>query len=171
MPVSRFFTIRSSSNRFHASVLEVLVRQRAVCRRRETIRTFIFRLDATGYRAPRNEEFMSMDRLSRVIAGGCLTLALSMVITASGCRSMKNDVPKGKQFSTNGNPPAVGFNSDAHPNTSIGNGMYPGNGSDPNAMGSGAQPQFGTPANGLSPLGTPTSGRYGAPGTAGSAPN
>jgi hypothetical protein len=116
-----------------------------------------------------------MDRLSRAIAGGCLALALGIVITASGCRSMRNDVPKGKQFSTNGNPPAVGFNSDAHPNTSIGNGMYQGNGSDANAMGggggSGAQPQFGTPTPGTSPLGMPTANRYGMPGTAGAAPN
>ena len=41
-----------------------------------------------------------MDRLSRVIAGGCLTLASGMVLTASGCRSMRNDVPKGKPYST-----------------------------------------------------------------------
>ena len=112
-----------------------------------------------------------MDRLIRVITGGFLTLSLGIVITASGCRSMRNDVPKGKQFSTNGNPPAVGFNSDAHPNTSIGNGMYQGNGSDPNAMGSGAGPQFGTPTPGMSPSGLPTANRYSPPGTAGSVPN
>ena len=112
-----------------------------------------------------------MDRLSRIFVGGCFTLALGFVLTASGCRSMKNDVPKGKQFSTNGNPPAVGFNSDAHPNTSIGNGMYPGNGSDPNAMGSGAQPQFGTPTPNASPLNLPTNNRYGPAGTAGALPN
>ncbi len=49
-----------------------------------------------------------MDRLSRVIASGSLTLAMAsgIVVSASGCRSMRNDVPKGKPYSTNGNPPA-----------------------------------------------------------------
>ena len=112
-----------------------------------------------------------MDRLSRIFASGCFTLCLSIVVSASGCRSMRNDVPKGKPFSTNPASPGVGFNSEPHPNTSIGNGMYPGNAPDANAGGSGAQPQFGTPTPGTSPLGMPTTGRYGPPGAAGSATN
>ena len=109
-----------------------------------------------------------MDRLSRVIAGGCLTLAFATVLSASGCRSMRNDVPKGKPYSTTGNPPAVGFNSDPHPSTSVGNGMYSPNGSDPGAVGGAAgQPQYGTPAPGASNYGAPTNNRYGPVGTAG----
>jgi hypothetical protein len=110
-----------------------------------------------------------MDRLSRRIVGGCFALALGFVVTASGCRSMRNDVPKGKQFSTNGSSPAVGFNSDPHPSTSV--GQYPGYPSDPNAAGGAGQPQFGTPTPNTSPLGMPTNNRYGAPGTAGGLPS
>jgi hypothetical protein len=113
---------------------------------------------------------MSMDRLSRVIAGGCMTLAVGLMFSASGCRSMRNEVPKGKQFSTNGAAPSVGFNSDPHPSTSVGNGMYQPNGGDL-AGGGGAQPQFGTPPSTGSPLGAPTSNRYGPVGTAGGMPN
>ena len=112
-----------------------------------------------------------MDRLSRVFAGGCLALCVGIVVSASGCRSMRNDVPKGKPFPTNGPSPSVGFNSEPHPNTSVGNGMYPGSPPDANAMSTGAQPQFGTPTPGTNPLGMPTSNRYGQPGTSGSATN
>jgi hypothetical protein len=169
-PVSRFFTFRFSSNRFHPSIPEVLVRQRSDRRRRrETIRKLILRLDASWYRAPGNEEFMSMDRLSRVIVGGCLTLAVGFVCTASGCRSSRNDVPKGKPFSTNANSPSVGFNSDPHPSTSV--GQYPGYPSDPNAAGGAGQPQLGTPTPSTSPLNLPTNNRYGPTGTSGGLPN
>jgi hypothetical protein len=112
---------------------------------------------------------MSMDRLSRLMFGGCFALALGFVFTASGCRSMRNDVPKGKQFSTNGNSPAVGFNSDPHPSTSV--GQYPGYPSDPSASAGAGQAQFGTPTPNTSPLGMPTNNRYGPTGTAGIAPN
>jgi hypothetical protein len=113
---------------------------------------------------------MSMDRLSRVIAGGCLTLALGIVVSASGCRSARNDVPKGKPYSTNGNPPAVGFNSDPHPSTSVGNGMYQPN-ADANGAGGGANPQYGTLAPNMSPTGMPTGNRYGPVGTNGTTPS
>lgn len=115
-----------------------------------------------------------MDRLTRVIASGSLTLAMAsaIAVSASGCRSARNEVPKGKPYSTNGNPPAVGFNSDPHPSTSVGNGMYQPNGSDPNGIGSGANPpQYGTLTPNTSPLGMPTANRYGPVGTAGTAPN
>ncbi len=110
-----------------------------------------------------------MDRLSRVMVGGCFTLALGFVLTASGCRSMHNDVPKGKPFSTNGNSPAVGFNSDPHPSTSV--GQYQGYPSDPNAAAGSGAPQFGTPTPNTSPLNLPTNNRYGPAGTAGGLPS
>ena len=70
-----------------------------------------------------------MDRHSRVLAGGCLVTLMGIVLTASGCRSMRNDVPPGKPYSTTGGgPPPVGFNSDPHPNTSIAPGLYGGTG-------------------------------------------
>ena len=68
-----------------------------------------------------------MDRLSRVSAGGCLVLVLGTVVAASGCRSMRNEVPPGKPYSTTGggpphSPVRTAFNSDPHPSTSM--GMY-----------------------------------------------
>ena len=36
-----------------------------------------------------------MDRHSRVFAGGCLAAIMGIVVTGSGCRSMRNDVPPG----------------------------------------------------------------------------
>jgi hypothetical protein len=114
---------------------------------------------------------MSMDRLSRVIAGCCLTLALGLVFSGTGCRSMRNDVPRGKPYTTTGNPPpAVGFNSDPHPSTSVAPGMYQNNGSggfDVNPPGAGpTAPQYGTPSPNTSPYGVPTTGgKYGGPGT------
>jgi hypothetical protein len=122
----------------------------------------------------RNEEVKSMDRLSRVIAGGCCTLFLGTLVSASGCRSMRNDVPPGKPYSTTGGSPAVGFGSDPRPNTGVGSGMYPNYGvtagsaspsGNPATAGSSAPAQLGTPGLSASPYGTPTPGAYGAPGT------
>jgi hypothetical protein len=119
---------------------------------------------------------MSMDRLSRLFAGCCLTLALGIVFTGSGCRSMRNDVPKGKPYTTTGdNPASVGFNSDPHPSTSVGNGMYP-NTVNPGAGGSvGAQgagmPQYGTPTPNANPYGAPTANLYRQPATTSGASN
>ena len=86
-----------------------------------------------------------MDRHSRVFAGGCLVAMMGMVLTAAGCRSMKNDVPPGKPYSTTGGgPPPVGFNSDPHPNTSIGpTASYGGTGPAADS-GRRARDQFGT---------------------------
>ena len=107
-----------------------------------------------------------MDRLSRVIAGCCLTLALGMVFSASGCRSMRNDVPRGKPYTTTGNPPSVGFNSDPHPSTSVGNGIYNGSPAmDGNSGGSAGMPQYGTPTPNASPYGAPTANAYRGPAT------
>jgi hypothetical protein len=111
---------------------------------------------------------MSMERLSRVIAGISLTVAFGLVLTASGCRSMHSDVPKGKPYTTTGNPTAPGFNSDPHPNTTIGPGLYQNNGSpslDGNPAGGANTPQFGTPSPSASPYGVQSQGKFGAPGT------
>jgi hypothetical protein len=67
-----------------------------------------------------------MDRLRRVLTGGTLVMMLGTVVAASGCRSLRNEVPPGKPYSTTGGtPPSVGFNSDPHPNAAVGAGMYP----------------------------------------------
>jgi hypothetical protein len=121
-----------------------------------------------------------MDRLSRVLAGGSVALALGVAAANSGCRSAHNDVPPGKPFSTTGGtPPTVGFGSDPHPSTTVGQGAF---GSTPNqgpatydaggtTPGSGMAPQFGTPTGGGSPYGAPTANRYGSPATAGMGTN
>jgi hypothetical protein len=109
-----------------------------------------------------------MDRLIRLFAASSLTIALGMVLTASGCRSMHSDVPKGKPYTTNGNPTAPGFNSDPHPNTTVGPGLYQNNGSpslDGNPVGGANATQYGTPTPSASPYGVPPVGKFGAPGT------
>ena len=81
-------------SRIIPSILEVAwYGSEPVRRRCQTDHTLIFALKP-GYRAPRNEEVMSMDRLSRVLAGGALTLALGHGLHRSGCRSMRNEVPR-----------------------------------------------------------------------------
>jgi len=106
-----------------------------------------------------------MDRHSRVLAGGCMIALMGMVLTAAGCRSMRNDVPPGKPYSTTGGgPPPVGFNSDPHPNTSIAPNLYGGNGTAPadaGPVGAGSPTQFGTPTPSASAYGAPSSNRYG----------
>jgi hypothetical protein len=113
-----------------------------------------------------------MDRHSRMLASGCLAAIVGIVVSVTGCRSMRNDVPPGKPYSTTGgSPPAVGFNSDPHPNTSIGPGLY-GNGLTPGAAStdtgpvgpgsSGPAAQLGTPTPGSSPFGMPPGNRYGS---------
>ena len=113
-----------------------------------------------------------MDRLSRVIAGGCLTLALGMVFTASGCRSMRNDVPRQalcdqgatrRRWASTRIPTrtprwATGCISPVRPiRTETGSAAD--------------QPQYGTPTPNASPYGMPTADKYGPTGTAGRAPN
>jgi hypothetical protein len=111
-----------------------------------------------------------MDRQSRVLAGGCLAVSAALLMNVAGCRCMRNDVPPGKPYSTNGGtPPPVSFNSDPHPNTSVGAGLYgnplaPGSTSpDAGPAGSGGQAQFGTPGPTSSPYGAPVPARYGPP--------
>jgi hypothetical protein len=134
-----------------------------------------FRLVPGRPGARRNEEVKSMDRLSRALAGGSLAVVLGTLISAAGCRSMRNDVPPGKPYSTTGGaPPTVGFSSDARANTGVGGGLYPGGSTpgspaasgNPAMAGSGGAPaQYGIPGTSPGLYGTPSSNRYGAPGT------
>jgi hypothetical protein len=109
-----------------------------------------------------------MDRHNRVLVGRCLAVLLTFMVLGSGCRSMRNDVPPGKPYSTTGgSPPPIGFNSDPHPNTSVGGGMY-GGGMTPGsplssggATGPGGMPQLGTPTAGAGQYGAPTANAYG----------
>jgi hypothetical protein len=120
---------------------------------------------------PRNEEVKSMDRHSRLFTSVCTVAMMGMVLTSAGCRSMKNEVPPGKPYSTTGGgaPPQVGFNSDPHPGTSIGPGVY-GNGMTPSAAstdnGPVGAPQYGTPTPNASTYGAPSNNKFGSlPGT------
>ncbi len=116
-----------------------------------------------------------MDRLNRALVGGCLAAALGMLFSSAGCRSMKNDVPPGKPYSTTGGaPPTVGFNSDPPRNTGVGGGMYT-NGLAPNSPGSGVSSSlpgatsaspYGTPPPASSPYGASIDNRYGGAGSA-----
>jgi len=120
-----------------------------------------------------------MDRLSRVLAVGSLAVVLGTVFTASGCRSMRSEVPPGKPYSTTGGqPPTVGFSSDPHPNTGVGPGIY-GGGLTPGAPGpdgnqsitaSNGMAQLGTPAPNPGNYGAPTANKYGSVGSAGTGP-
>jgi hypothetical protein len=120
-----------------------------------------------------------MDRLSRVLAVGSLATVLGVVFTASGCRSMRSEVPPGKPYSTTGAQPPVGFSSAAHPNTGVGTGMYGGglNGGATSPDGNqsfnasnGMNPQLGTPAPNTGNYGAPTLNKYGPVGSAGTGP-
>ncbi len=124
---------------------------------------------------------MSMDRLRHVLSGGTLVAILGAVVAASGCRSMRNEVPPGKQYSTTGGTPDLNFNSAPHPNNSVGAGLYngyngtpgqtglPGQGSSSGipgldgSSGAGSAPALGTPAPSTSNFGQPTQNRYGGP--------
>ena len=54
-----------------------------------------------------------MDRLRRVLTGGTVVMGLGTILLAGGCRSLRNEVPQGKPYSTTGGtPPALGFNQD-----------------------------------------------------------
>jgi hypothetical protein len=119
-----------------------------------------------------------MDRLVRILAGGSLAAVVGLVVCASGCRSMRSEVPQGKPYPTNGgSPPTVGFGSDPRPNPaanagqwSQGTSMTPGtsvpDGGNALNLGSGAQtPQFGTPTPNSANYGAPSGWRYGPPTT------
>jgi hypothetical protein len=116
-----------------------------------------------------------MDRLNRALAGGCLAVALGMAVSASGCRSARNDVPPGKPYSTTGGtPPTIGFNSDPPRNTAVGSGMYangmtPGSPSPngPSGLAGSGSGALGTPNPSAGNFAAPSGDRYGPPGTSG----
>jgi hypothetical protein len=107
-----------------------------------------------------------MDRLNRTLAA--CGLGLLVATSATGCRSTKSEVPPGRPYLGDGRqaPPAVGFSTDPSTPTGAMAGMP-----DPNNPARSA-PTFGplgnTP-NAMAGYGNPTGGRYGPPGTAGSA--
>ena len=127
-----------------------------------------------------------MDRLRRMLAGGTLAIMLGTIVAASGCRSMRDEVPPGPRYSTTGEPSASGgFNSDPHPYNGVaspyGNGSIPGQPGMPGSAGpggagmgglpglgaGGSQSSFGTPTPTPAGMGQPTNNAYGGPGTSG----
>ncbi|AGA28956.1 hypothetical protein [Singulisphaera acidiphila] len=106
-----------------------------------------------------------MDRLKLTLAG----CGLAAVLTVSGCRNLRSEVPPGRPFASEGSQPSVGFSSDPHPNTGLG-AMPGGPGSAP-GMPQDSASQFGTPPPGASDrYGAPTDNAYGPPGTSTLAP-
>lgn len=97
-----------------------------------------------------------MDRLKLSVAG----CGLAALLAATGCRSMRNEVPPGRPYSAETQPsPAVGFSSDPHPQIGVGASALPGG--PPGSTG-----QLGTPAMAGGPAyGAPTNNMYGPPGT------
>jgi hypothetical protein len=107
-----------------------------------------------------------MDRLSRVIATGASTLVLGIVVAATGCRSMRNDVPPSKPFATKGDQSAGSlFKSDPHPNNNL-SPIYPNmpngtpGGMTPGLAGAPAGGQLGTPAPNSGPYMGPSANPY-----------
>lgn len=136
-----------------------------------------------------------MDRLRRILAGGTLAMMLGTVVAASGCRSMRDQVPPGPSYSTTGEASgAAGFNSAPHPynamnspystnpttagagqpgmlgSPGLGGGSTPGGAMDgmpPGLAPGGSQSSLGTPMPGSPGMGQPTPNSYGPPGTSG----
>jgi hypothetical protein len=103
-----------------------------------------------------------MDRLNRALAGASLALALTVVTSASGCRSMRSEVPPGRPFTPDGQQtPPIGFSSTPGTPALSGLPTSPGTGA-PGSAG-----QLGTPAPGANPYGAPTGNTFGPPGTSG----
>lgn len=112
-----------------------------------------------------------MDRLKMTLAG----CGLAAVLTVSGCRSMRSEVPPGRPFASEGGQSSVGFSTDPHPATGPGAGMggvaQPGVPGSYSGMPQDGPGQFGTPAPGASDkYGAPTENAYGPPGTSSLAP-
>lgn len=98
-----------------------------------------------------------MDRLTRTLTG----CSLAIVLSATGCRSTRPEVPPGPAYSNDGRElPKGGFGSDPHP--AIGAPIQPY--AQPGLPGTTGQ--FGTPAPGTtSQFGAPTGNTYGPPGS------
>jgi hypothetical protein len=119
-----------------------------------------------------------MDRLSRKMAVGFYAVVLASITGATGCRSMRSEVPPGKPYSTTGEKSPLGLNSDPRPATGAAAGMY-GGALTPGAPGpDGVQsmtpsnglsqpPQLGIPAPNAGNYAAPTANRYGSVGSAG----
>lgn len=103
-----------------------------------------------------------MDRLKLTLAGcGLVTL-----LTVSGCRNLRSEVPPGRPFVSEGSQPSVGFSSDAHPTTGPGAGAIPGVPGSAPGISQDSASQFGTPPPGATEkYGAPTENAYGPPGT------
>ena len=117
-----------------------------------------------------------MDRLNRSLLAAGMTVAAAIVLSCSqGCRSTHSEVPPGKPYqTTGGEPSAVGFSNEPHPNLSTGMASIWGN----RAPGSQVQDGrgnstgpgdliIGTPTQGPAFLGAPTDNLYAPPGSAG----
>jgi hypothetical protein len=117
-----------------------------------------------------------MDRHNRVFAGAFTALVAGLLLSTTGCHSMRNEVPPGRPYSTTGgSPPPLQFGSDPHPGGSAGiygNPLVPGSSSPDSApSGPGSTTQFGTPGPASGNYGAPTTNKYGAmPGTLSPAP-
>jgi hypothetical protein len=106
-----------------------------------------------------------MDRLNRALAGAGLALALTVVTTATGCRSLRSEVPPGRPYTGDGKQSApIEFSST--PGTSALNGL-PTTGPGATGSASAAAGQVGVPVGGPNAYGLPTGNTYGAPGSAG----
>jgi len=104
-----------------------------------------------------------MERRDRTLAG--CGLALALVLPASGCRSLKSEVPPARPFSGEGSqPPSVGFSSAPGPTAGFTGLQGAGGGNGAPGVSSGAG-QFGTPAPAGPNMGTPTNNAYGPPGS------
>jgi hypothetical protein len=99
-----------------------------------------------------------MDRLNRSLFVAC---GFGLMLSASGCRSPRSEVPPGRQYQNDGREvPPVGFS--ASPRASMGTGM-PG---DPTGSASGTPPSNTTAPSSMTNYGTPTGHGYGPPVTA-----
>lgn len=107
-----------------------------------------------------------MDRLKLTMVG----CGLAALLTTSGCRNLRSEVPPGRSFSSNAGQAPVEFSSAPHPSINPGAPTMPAGtqGMLPGMPPSDSSAQFGTPAPGATDnYGAPTANSYGAPGTSG----
>jgi len=101
---------------------------------------------------------MPMDRLTRTLVG----CGLAMIVSASGCKSTRDEVPPGRGFRQDGRQePAVGFSMKPHD---------PQPGAYGNPVGAGSRNAVGGPSIVPPTAGNPygeSAGKFGGPGTSG----
>lgn len=111
---------------------------------------------------------MSMERHSRVLAGGML--ALTMVAGGLGCRTPRSEVPPGPRYSTTGDPSSAGFNSEPRGMSALNPYGAANQTINNTGMGGGipgmASPGIGGPVPGATPDGMPPAS-VGMPGMSG----